>query len=110
MNSLLKKSAMMPISALIGSLSSVALHFKLQGTSEEDKFWLISGGLMLAMNPYTLYFIGPINSRFRFAEEAEWSRDEDKWSERLSDWLWYHRPRTWLCAALFGITVCKLVK
>ena len=110
MNSLLKKSAMMPISGLLSSLSSIALHYKLRGTSQEDHFWLLSGSLILAMNPYTIYYIGPINSKFRFADESEFTCDEETWSERLSDWLFYHRPRAFLCAGLFGITVYKLIK
>lgn len=110
MNSVLKKSIMMPISSLLASLSSIALHYKLQGTTQEDKFWLLSGSLILAMSPYTIYYIGPINSKFRFAEESELSRDEEAWSERLSDWLFFHRPRALLCAGLFGVTVYKLIK
>ena len=98
---------MMPISALVSSLSTIALHYKLRGTPGEDHFWLVSGSLIMAMNPYTVYFIGPINHKVRFPEKSE---DEKDWGELLSKWLYYHRPRALICAALFGVTVYKLVK
>jgi len=106
MRSILRKSSMMPICALINSASSIALYYKTRGTAREDSYWLLSGGLMLCIFPYTVSLIGPINVQFN--EERDFTSDEDKWSGLLTDWLTFHYPRAALSLTLFAVGVYKL--
>lgn len=99
----------MPLSQIISCTSALAVYIKTYRTPKHDAYWLASGGLMLAMIPFTIAVVGPINIQFRNDEET-FSGDEQKWSDLLSEWLTFHTPRSVIAMSLFSIGVYKLVR
>ena len=108
MRQLLGRSKMMPIASLVTSAASLSCYFQTRGTNSEDRFWLVSGLSILVMMPYTVYFLGPINSQFRFTnDDSQFEGNDAKWNALLSEWLFYHRPRVFVGIVLFGFSLWK---
>lgn len=108
MRGMLTRSAVMPLSCIAHSATALCLYYKTRGTDMEDRFWLVSGVTMLAMIPYTVKFIAPINGQFRKEPEPTFDDSDEKWRNLLSDWLTFHTPRAILGFTLFSIGVYKL--
>ena len=109
MGAILKKSSILPLSSMICGASSIALYASEYGKPGEDRFHLATGMLMIALIPYTMKFLGPINDQF-CREGETYEGNDKKWADLLSDWKKWHFPRVVLCGSLFAVSVYKLVK
>ena len=98
----------MPLAVMVSSGCSFAAYFTTRGTVMEDTFWLASGGLMIALMPYTIAFLAPINGEFIISKDENFADDDRKWSGLLSDWLTFHTPRAVISFTLFSVGVYKL--
>ena len=58
----------MPLSIIIGCLSSAGVYAISVYDNKKDISWLMGSGILALMIPYTMIFIGPINNRIKQEE------------------------------------------
>ena len=95
----------MPLSILIGSLASAGVYAISVHNNKKDTAWLVGAGILAAIVPQTIAFIGPINKRI-MSEEVP----EDDAPEELGKWAMHHMLRTAAVCGLFAFYTYKLAK
>ncbi|XP_032238078.2 uncharacterized protein LOC5512731 [Nematostella vectensis] len=98
----------MPLLALVASLSGIgayALKPKARGLP-----WLIAGGAMAALLPYTALVIWPFAIGPIYSEERAEKKGVDYAKEHIEKWNKLHAVRTVVSIAVFGWCVYNFKK
>ncbi len=105
MRAVLPRCYPMPLSIVTGSLASAGVYAISAKRGNADISWLVGAGILAAVLPQTIVFIGPINKRIMKEEVPE-----DDAQEEVGRWSFHHKIRTAAVCGLFAYYVYKLAK
>ncbi|XP_065057869.1 uncharacterized protein LOC135685743 [Rhopilema esculentum] len=95
--------------ALTSAVASASAYFMTKEKSPENVCWLVSGGMLMTILPFTKLFILPLNNELLAVEELK--EKGDSWiSENLEKWNKVHFCRTVLGVSAFSTMVYLLTK
>ena len=104
-----RAGAIMSKIALTSSASSTLAYFATRGASKENIGWLVTGGMFMAIFPFTKLFIMPLINELKAVEESK-EKGSDWIQNNLEHWNRAHSYRTFLSLGAFTTMVYLLIR